>query len=819
MSAALGRVVEVGTVHFRLLPRPGFDLENLVVYDDPAFGAEPMLRASEVTADLRFSSLLRGRMEISRLDLSEPSLNLVHADNGRWNIESLLERSAQNALAPTAKLKSEPRPGFPYIEASSARINFKIGQEKKPYVLTNTDFNLWQESENSWGLRLKGQPFRTDINLSDTGTLRVNGTWQRAANLHETPLRFTFEWDRPQLGQLTKLLTGNDKGWRGAVLIDASISGTPSQLEISTDTSIRDFRRYDINASSLRLAAHCDSEYSSLDHALHQLFCRAPAGDGTLTLHGDLALFGQHKYDLVLMAQDVPASSILNVAKHVKSNISPNLNAAGYLEGSLSISAVPGQAAKLLGTGNIAQLHLIAGKDDLNLDSIPFVLNSNELADSGTSWKISSSGRRPAPYEPRLEFGPFPIPTGRTGAPTANGWLGRTGYNLSLNGEADIAKTLAFARILGVPVITAAVDGPAQINLQFAGNWYVPSPEIPSGPVQPQVTGNIKLHNVRAELRGVDGPVEILSSNIDLLPTEVRVTKLVATAAHSEWAGSLNLSRGCGTPGACIVHFNLSSTDANLLHLTEWANPKPKSRPWYKLLSPSTSAKGSFLSSVRASGRITLGHLQLYQFNFTHISAALDLDAGKLHISHALGDLLGGKYAGDFQAEFAAAPAVYHTSGTVTQVSLTRVAGVMKDPWIEGTATASYKLSGKGQDASEFWQSAEGSIDFEMNAGSLPRLLLVGEAPLVVNRLAGTALLQQGKLQFEKTVLASPAGTFLLSGSATLGQQLDLKLSRSPMAHTALSGTPGYSITGPLSQPRVTSLTAVETEAHLNGAK
>ena len=70
LSAGVGRPVDIGSVHLRLLPQPGFDLENLVVYDDPAFGAEPMLRASEVTADLRLTSLIRGRMEIARLDLT-----------------------------------------------------------------------------------------------------------------------------------------------------------------------------------------------------------------------------------------------------------------------------------------------------------------------------------------------------------------------------------------------------------------------------------------------------------------------------------------------------------------------------------------------------------------------------------------------------------------------------------------------------------------------------------------------------------------------------------------------------------------------------
>ena len=47
ISAAVGRSVDIGSIHLRLLPRPGFDLENLVVYDDAVFGAEPMLRAGE----------------------------------------------------------------------------------------------------------------------------------------------------------------------------------------------------------------------------------------------------------------------------------------------------------------------------------------------------------------------------------------------------------------------------------------------------------------------------------------------------------------------------------------------------------------------------------------------------------------------------------------------------------------------------------------------------------------------------------------------------------------------------------------------------
>jgi uncharacterized protein involved in outer membrane biogenesis len=35
IGSALGRRVTIDNVHLHLLPRPGFDLEGLVIYDDP----------------------------------------------------------------------------------------------------------------------------------------------------------------------------------------------------------------------------------------------------------------------------------------------------------------------------------------------------------------------------------------------------------------------------------------------------------------------------------------------------------------------------------------------------------------------------------------------------------------------------------------------------------------------------------------------------------------------------------------------------------------------------------------------------------------
>jgi uncharacterized protein involved in outer membrane biogenesis len=170
---SLGRPVHLDKVSLNLLPLPGFILENLVVEEDPAFGAEPVIRANSVRATLRISSLWRRRVEFSTISFTDPSVNLVHLTNGKWNLESILLHAAHIEAAPTAQKKAGPAPRFPYIEATGARLNFKLDQEKTPLSFIDADFALWLPDPQQWHLRIQARPARTDTNVSDTGTVQL----------------------------------------------------------------------------------------------------------------------------------------------------------------------------------------------------------------------------------------------------------------------------------------------------------------------------------------------------------------------------------------------------------------------------------------------------------------------------------------------------------------------------------------------------------------------------------------------------------------------------------------------------------------------
>jgi uncharacterized protein involved in outer membrane biogenesis len=807
VSSGLGRSVDIGTVHLRLLPRPGFDLENLVVYDDAAFGAEPILRAGEVTASLRLLSVVRGKIEIARLNLTEPSLNLVRGDNGHWNLETLLERTARTPLAPTAKAKSEPRPGFPYIEATSARINFKYGPEKKAYALTNADFSLWQESENTWGVRLKAQPVRTDLNLNDTGIIRVNGTWQRAASLRDTPLQFSMEWERAQIGQLTKLASGLDQGWRGGMQVDLTLQGTPAKLQIGSDTAIDDFRRYDITSGEpLHLAAHCDAQYSSTDRTFREILCNAPVHGGYLALKGEAGLPGTGKYALMLSAHDVPADSVAALIRRTKKNLPDDLVAAGMLRGSVSLSR-NGTDARFDGRGEISAFQLTSATSEAEIgpETVPFLLTS---ADLPRNRMLRQAGDQPSPVRlsvgPHIELGPLSSSRGRV---TLRGWLARAGYSFYLSGEGEAAKILASARLFGVPALRAAVEGPAQLDLQVAGawtGWRGGAPQTFSGP---QVSGIAKLHNTRVILRGTGAPIDIVTGDLRLFPDRARLENLTAKVANTSWTGWVELPRGCGTPSACEAHVVLNTKQISFADVANWVSPRGKDKPWYRVLQ-TDSSQPSFLATVRASAHIVAERAQMEKFSATHVAANLTLENGKLQISEMEADVLGGKYRGAWNADFTAKPPTTTGSGTLKGVILDDVAAAMGDRWISGTGNGSFKILATGSSTPAFWQSAEGTLRFELRNGELSHISLENEGPLRIVHLAGELKLQGGTLETKGARLDSPEGNFDLTGTASFKRQLELKLSR----HGASSG--GYAITGTLAAPKVQALPGSE-EARL----
>jgi hypothetical protein len=797
IGSALGRKVALDNVRIRLLPRPGFDLEGLVINDDPAFSAEPMVRAQEVSAAIRLRSLLRGRLEIATLSATEPSINLVRNDQGRWNLTSLLERSAHIPAAPTGKPASESRPAFPYLEATNARINFKIGQAKKSWALTEADVALWQDGENSWGARMKAQPVRTDFNLTDTGLVQLNASWQRASSLGDTPLELRLQWQNGQLGQITKLFSGRDRGWRGGVNLQANLSGTPKALLVRSQVRVDDFRRYDIMSSGVRLSTDCAAHYSTADSILKDLSCESPVNGGALRLRGSLGpIKTAPSYDLTFIADKVPLASLLQLARQTKKGLPADLNAAGRLNAEVHAVRLQSEAAEFTGAGMAAEARMSSksGKDEIVFGNVPLTVRTGQ-AKYVKSGKASLEQIEDQPAEAHLMIGPFPLAMGESAPVSAGGWVSVAGYRLWLRGDTEVKSLYRLANTVGVSGFHPFADGSARLDVSVSGIWQ--------GFAAPQAVGSAQLRNVRTGMRGLNPAIEVSSAIVKLEPEAVSLEKISAETGDTHWSGSVRAPRHCDADG-CVFQFDLSADQLSSGGFVEWFTPRPTKRPWYRILSSSEPQGKSPLLGIRARGRLRVNRLIFKNVDITQIVSQVNLDRGKIALTGLRGQVFQGTHQGDWLIDVADMPPHYQGRGQLQNVSMPLVSAAMDDVWATGTADAKFALTTSGNSFSDLPTNSEGELQFTLRNGTLNHVELPDAAkPFPVHLFAGTLKMRNATWKLSAGKLESRDGIYQLSGTASPGSGLNLLLTR--------GDEQSWNVTGTLLKPSVTR--ASHTEA------
>jgi AsmA protein len=495
---SLGRPVHLNRVSMTLLPLPGFSIEDLVVGEDPAFGAEPIIRANSVRATLRISSLWRRHVEFSSISFTDPSVNLVHAANGKWNIEGILLQASRIETAPTAQRSAGSAPRFPYIEATGARLNIKEGQEKLPFSLTDADFALWLPDPHQWHLRLRAHPDRTDANVSDTGTIEFESTLGAASSLSQVPFNLEGQWRDAQMGEASRILFGHDAGWRGQMNFSVHARGTFGENAVTARLRLLNARPADfVPDQPISTEAECFATATGLFHAFEDLRCNWPptgaARTPTVTLTGSIPnVHNFRESTLKVTALEVPASRLVTWLRAISTHVPEDLTAAGTLTGTLnyeasrkSDSAAQQQSAgRWLGQFTVAEatLKLAEGSSFVTRDSDSTTLLTGDvhLFSAGQEIAPRRRGAQPAPAARGFVLAPTPLLLGGHDPATLEGQFDLAGYTLHLTGQATSARLQTLARALppvGDGLLKALPEnhpssGPFRIDLTATHPWW-----------------------------------------------------------------------------------------------------------------------------------------------------------------------------------------------------------------------------------------------------------------------------------------------------------------------------------------------------------
>jgi len=487
ISASLGRPVHFDRISLNLLPVPGITLQNFVVDEDPAFGSEPILRASQVRANLRLRSLWGRHVEFSRIVLTDPSVNLVRTTDGHWNLQGLVLQASRTEAdaAPTAQRFAGPAPRFPYIEASGARLNLKLDQVKTPFSLTDADFALWLPQPRQWRLRLEAHPVRTDTSPADTGSLRVEATLgpatssadPLAASFADLPIDLHATWQDVQLGGLSRLLIARDAGLRGELALSVNLLGTLGHNAIASEIQLGNARREDfVPPRLLSVDADCHAIALNFFHTFSNVECHWPpstsSGPSNLILTANLPDVRQPRSaSATLTLPALPAETFLDWLGVATPRPPTGLTGPGTLAANLAWGT-PNQLQQDLKTaGAPSILRPLRNGWESTTPAQPTL--SGELEFSNESLQLLALGPKPIPlgdlllrstpppagHSPRhrgaqppsaqsvsatsFDLAPISLPLGGKQPATLDGHLDATGYTLHLAGSALLTRLLA----------------------------------------------------------------------------------------------------------------------------------------------------------------------------------------------------------------------------------------------------------------------------------------------------------------------------------------------------------------------------------------
>ncbi|MGB7265759.1 MAG: AsmA family protein, partial [Terracidiphilus sp.] len=492
ISQTLGRPVHLSSVQVRLLPWPGFEISNLSVAEDPAYGAEPVLYASQVIASIRLLALLRGRVEVGKISVDLATLNLVRAGPGRWNLDPLFRTAAvQTGTAPGARNVAP----LPYLEATDSRIDFKNGTEKLPFSLVNADLSFWQENPGEWRIRLRGQPARTDVSIyqEETGVVRIEASVRRAPALRLMPLHLDLDWREAQLGQLARIVTGSDPGWRGDLTGELHLDGTADAAKISMRLRASGVHRAEFTPESpLDFDASCSLVYSYPQRSMHNLACDSPLGDGHVHVTGEK--LGEDIPPSFSVALDqIPVAAGLDAIRTLRSGINPDLEARGTISGKIVYARqqnpqtaaapspphhsaqkkasrglrIPSPAGPLTGRLTVSNLILSGG-------GLTRPIQSPKITLEPVSLEPASRGQSAALIPSQALAGTFTIPAGSAVPLTLNLRLALSGYRLGVRGQASFARAREMAGVAGIPetgLLASLAGDPIAVDLTAAGPW------------------------------------------------------------------------------------------------------------------------------------------------------------------------------------------------------------------------------------------------------------------------------------------------------------------------------------------------------------
>jgi len=743
LERSLHRHVTFGRVSLQLLPRPGVVIENAVIHEDPSFGFEPFVRVDRIECDVRWQTLLGARLGFSHFRLQHPNINLVRKAGGGWNIERLLLAStgpdltsglSRNALTtadggPRSSALAVP----PDWEVEDGRVNFKLGENKKPLAITELSAQLSLDSTRShMRFRLAGYPVRTDLALPTPGAVELTGDWTPGRDLMG-PLNIVVRAREALVYDWAPLVTGRDTGMYGVVDADLRATGSIRKFNFEGRGRLSELHQWERIPPSDSMPWTITLR-GELDRDLGRVLVEsadASFADSHFHLSGAIDYFPRSpELDLALALERSRLEDLTALAGRIWT-LPVGFGLRGRVDGSL---AIQGPADEMRFSGSVGARNVV-----LNTRSASFPV-------SDLSIRIDNDGAELAPA--RITLAPRVVLE-------AEGSLDRSTktypYEFTFSCKAaPLRNVIDFGRALGMRTLQGwNALGYGTASFRFAGSL--------SSPARPALKGHAELRSARLVIPGFTEPINVPRASLQINGAEIIVDHLAAVLGTSVFSGQLEHHGDRRNPWL----FDLHTDSLDLGQGATWfaalphRNPGPLAQTFPGLASfaRQREAASNLFSSLNARGRFSASRLAYRNLSVNKFQTNAEVMGRVIRLSNAAFQTGGGQGRLSGRLDLSGRPA--HLAG---DVSLSGIAvqslAAHLPPALRGTR-GSLSLSGRfetaGLSREEMSQNLEGHV--EMVAKSLS---LAGFDPLgAFVRLTGQGALEpvRGPVTFRAVTL------------------------------------------------------------------
>ena len=802
LEAVFGRSVEVGSYDFSLWGGPTLQAHSVIFGEDPRFGHEYFLRADSLTVRLRWQSFFRGHMELGAIALESPSLNLVRNSEGDWNVAEWLPKSA----GPASPSVPGPAVRFGRIDVASGRINFKRGDEKLPFALTNVNGYMEPDRSGRWTLNLEAVPTRAAVLLQQAGTIRVSGHVGGTSS-RLRPAVLDLAWSQASLSDLLHLAHGYDFGVRGdlGLVVHAETQGDNWALQGRAE--LRRLHRWDFAARTDNPAVNVNAKMilyplaSGLDiteatiEAPHS-FARADAhfawpsaAEPQLEAPSTSATTSPAQFEITQSQLDL--SDVLAWIRAFHSDVAADVSLRGSASVRAGFSAWPLQLTSAAGAIANAELASARLRVPAHLSQTQFRYDHEmfSLLPATVSYG-SSEGAVHVDAIAGVGQHEFPV------------------YHLSGN-LTQVRDLVATAGALGWNISRGwDLAGPVRCDLRWQGARF---------PWETQPVGTVEWGGEPggASLLTpfLNQPVKQIRARAELKPGLRHIALTSADAFGARWTGTFDrhdLATGW--------QFALSTDALSASDLDRWLNPRWRQSFLDRMLPflNSSSPANAVPENLRAEGRINIEEFALAPVTLHHLQSDVKIGGRHIEASSAKAQFFGGVLEGSLDAQLTATPA-YRLNLDYSRVDLAALTAAFPTlaDLFAGSASGEFTLDSGGGTRADLVSSLECRGNARIADARLQNINLLESMreadarPGVSAFPAATAVWAcgNGKIIFQRLRFTGGAQDIAASGSVDFSRNLNLRLRSVPAGGATGTARPAagaaqlFDLTGPVHSP------------------